>query len=75
VLSRSGLSPISAAIAWLAAPADASLYAHDLYANLRALDDAGCDVILVEGLPQEAAWRAITDRLTRAAAGAAENLA
>ena len=30
--------------AWLRAPADAAAYAHDLYANLRALDAANADV-------------------------------
>jgi len=74
VMSRSALRPVTEAATWIFAPSDASPYAHELYSNLRRLDDAGCDVILVEALPQEAAWWAITDRLTRAAAGAPENL-
>jgi L-threonylcarbamoyladenylate synthase len=69
VLARSALQPLLPGIVWLAAPADAHGYAHDLYANLRTLDAAGCDVLLVEQLPQRAEWMAVTDRLGRAAAG------
>jgi L-threonylcarbamoyladenylate synthase len=47
-------------------------YAHDLYANLRALDAQNVDVILVEAPPQTPAWGAINDRLARAARHAAE---
>lgn len=52
---------------WICAPVDASRYAHDLYANLRRLDASGADWILVETPPYEAAWRAVIDRLSRAA--------
>ena len=45
----------------------AGQYAHDLYANLRTLDKAGCEQILVQDVPEES-WDAIRDRLTRAAA-------
>ena len=48
-------------------PAVAAQYAHALYANLRALDATGADLILVEQPPQTAAWAAINDRLARAA--------
>jgi len=44
-------------------------YARDLYANLRALDALGAEVILVEKVPPGSAWQAIADRLSRAAAG------
>lgn len=47
-------------------------YAHDLYANLRALDAQNVDVILVEAPPATPAWAAINDRLARAARHAAE---
>jgi L-threonylcarbamoyladenylate synthase len=40
-----------------------------LYANLRELDDAKADAILVECVPDDAAWAAIRDRLTRATTG------
>lgn len=45
----------------------ASAYAHALYANLRALDREGADLILVEQPPQDAAWQGVNDRLRRAA--------
>ncbi|MDP1536620.1 MAG: L-threonylcarbamoyladenylate synthase, partial [Burkholderiales bacterium] len=69
VLARTALRPLIDDLVWLAAPADAAGYAHDLYANLRELDQAGCDAILVEQPPEVAEWYAIRDRLGRAAAG------
>jgi L-threonylcarbamoyladenylate synthase len=69
VLALSALRPLLSGVEWIAAPADAARYAHDLYANLRVLDAAGCKAILVERPPQEPAWAAINDRLGRAAAG------
>lgn len=69
VLARTRLQPLLDNLTWVAAPADAAAYAHDLYANLRALDHAGCDAILVEQPPEDAEWLAIRDRLNRAAAG------
>ncbi len=69
VLARSSLQPLLTGITWIAAPADAAAYAHDLYANLRSLDAAGCDAILVEQPPQRPEWAAVNDRLGRAAAG------
>lgn len=51
------------------APAAAGQYAHELYANLRALDATGADLILIEQPPQSAAWAAVNDRLSRAARG------
>ena len=70
VLARGTLQPLLAGLTWIAAPPDAPAYAHDLYANLRALDAAGCDAILVDKLPQQPEWAAVNDRLGRAAAGA-----
>jgi L-threonylcarbamoyladenylate synthase len=75
VLARGVQQPLLPGLMWLAAPPDAAGYAHDLYNNLRQLDAAGCDMILVERPPGDMQWAAITDRLTRAAAGAQENLA
>jgi L-threonylcarbamoyladenylate synthase len=54
---------------WLRAPAEPAAYAHDLYSNLRALDAANADVILIETVPDDDAWQAVRDRLTRAARG------
>lgn len=48
-------------------PELADAYAHDLYAALRAMDQVGADLIVVEALPQDAAWQGVNDRLRRAA--------
>lgn len=71
VLARSSRQPLLERVTWVAAPADAAGYAHDLYANLRAMDAAGCSAILVEQPPPGAPWAAVHDRLMRAAAGSA----
>jgi L-threonylcarbamoyladenylate synthase len=73
VLARTALQPLIAELVWRAAPADVAGYAHDLYANLRDLDRAGCDVMLVEQPPEGADWLAVRDRLQRAAAGSGGN--
>jgi len=48
-------------------PADPIGYAARLYSALHALDDAGCDVIVVERVPDSAEWLGVRDRLERAA--------
>ncbi|MDH4293251.1 MAG: L-threonylcarbamoyladenylate synthase [Betaproteobacteria bacterium] len=73
-LVRTALRPLMDGLVWVAAPDDAAGFAHDLYANLRELDQAGCDVILVEQPPERAEWFAIRDRLNRATAGSGEDL-
>ena len=50
-------------------PADPAGYARLLYATLHALDQRQLDRIIVDMPPAEEAWRAVQDRLTRAAAG------
>jgi L-threonylcarbamoyladenylate synthase len=50
----------------MATEADAA--AHELFAVLRELDDAGAVAIWVEALPADAAWDGVRDRLRRAAA-------
>ena len=70
VLARSASRPLLPEMQWIAAPVEAAGYAHDLYANLRRLDELACDSILVEAPPSDPAWAAIRDRLMRAAAGA-----
>ena len=75
VLARSTHQPLLSGLVWIAAPPDAKGYAHDLYHNLRSLDAAGCDSILIEEPPLTPDWAAIKDRLTRAAAGVEEDLA
>jgi L-threonylcarbamoyladenylate synthase len=54
---------------WLRMPREAALYARKLYAALRELDEAGCELILVEAPPQTAEWTAVRDRLERACSG------
>lgn len=54
-----------------ALPAQASGYAQQLYAELRALDVLAADIILIESPRNTAAWAAIRDRLQRAVAGTA----
>ncbi|MEP7314915.1 MAG: L-threonylcarbamoyladenylate synthase [Pseudomonadota bacterium] len=55
-------------VTWINAGKRADAYAHDLYANLRALDKAGCARILVQEVPGDERWDAVRDRLVRAAA-------
>jgi L-threonylcarbamoyladenylate synthase len=54
-------------VTWINAGKRPAQYAHDLYANLRTLDKAGCEQILVQDVPQDERWEAVRDRLTRAA--------
>jgi L-threonylcarbamoyladenylate synthase len=69
VLARTLACPADFSGIWTVAPRDAQGYAHDLYANLRALDAADADVIAIEAVPGEPAWLAVGDRLARAAHG------
>lgn len=52
---------------WIQMKKDPIPYAAALYANLRALDQAPGDCILIEQPPMQVAWEAIWDRLSRAA--------
>lgn len=69
VLSHAGEHSPTRFTACIDAPFDAHGYAHDLYANLRALDASGAREILVEHLPAEPEWAAVLDRLGRAVVG------
>jgi L-threonylcarbamoyladenylate synthase len=51
--------------------ADPQGYAYALYAALRAMDDTGADLILVEAPAVGDAWMGVNDRLRRAAHGSA----
>jgi L-threonylcarbamoyladenylate synthase len=55
-------------VTWINAGKRSDAYAHDLYANLRALDKSGCVRILVQEVPGDERWDAVRDRLVRAAA-------
>ncbi|MEK9658442.1 MAG: L-threonylcarbamoyladenylate synthase [Chloroflexota bacterium] len=72
-LSPEPASPLgSGAPHWSAGPG-AEGYARVLYAALRALDEAGCTLIVAATLPETGLGRAVMDRLRRAAdAGAVE---
>jgi L-threonylcarbamoyladenylate synthase len=48
-------------------PHDPEAFARALYAELHQCDEAGADVIIVEAVPETDEWRAIADRLRRAA--------
>ena len=54
---------------WIRAPDDPARYAHALYASLRTLDRSGAAAIVIESVPDEPAWQAVRDRLTRATRG------
>ncbi len=60
------MQPVGQDIIQINAGAEPSAYARDLYANLRALDQQNCDLILIEQPPEEIEWSAINDRLARA---------
>lgn len=49
-------------------PSDPEGYARSLFAVLHAFDDLGCARIVVEEVPEGAAWDGVRDRLARAAA-------
>jgi len=60
-------------VTWVNAGRRPESYARDLYTNLRTLDKAGCQRILVQAVPDSEAWDAIRDRLLRAATSVAES--
>lgn len=60
-------------VTWINAGRRPEQYAHDLYANLRTLDKAGCQKILVQDVPTDERWDAIRDRLVRAASSISES--
>jgi L-threonylcarbamoyladenylate synthase len=49
-------------------PHDVEAFARAIYAELHQCDELGAETIVVETLPDSIEWRAITDRLKRAAA-------
>ena len=60
-------------VTWINAGRRPEGYARDLYTNLRTLDKAGCQRILVQAVPDGEQWDAIRDRLLRAASSVAES--
>jgi L-threonylcarbamoyladenylate synthase len=69
VLAHGVARPADFAGLWLQAPVGAADYARDLYANLRTLDAAKADVIVIEAVPDGSEWLAVRDRLSRATRG------
>jgi L-threonylcarbamoyladenylate synthase len=69
VLARTAPVPDEFDGVWIDAPPDVTQYAHDLYANLRRLDAADADAILIEDVPRDTEWIAVRDRLVRATQG------
>jgi L-threonylcarbamoyladenylate synthase len=59
-------------VTWINAGHRPTQYAHDLYGNLRTLDKAECQQILVQGVPEDERWDAVRDRLIRAASSISE---
>jgi L-threonylcarbamoyladenylate synthase len=60
-------------VTWINAGRRPEQFGHDLYANLRTLDKAGCQRILVQDVPEGERWDAIRDRLLRAATSVSES--
>jgi len=60
-------------VTWINAGRRPEMYGRDLYTNLRTLDKAGCQQILVQAVPEGERWDAIRDRLLRAASSVAES--
>ncbi|HSD36708.1 MAG TPA: L-threonylcarbamoyladenylate synthase [Rhodocyclaceae bacterium] len=69
VLAFSISKPAAHTGVWIKASGEAASYAHDLYANLRALDACGAASIVVEQIPAVSDWDAVRDRLGRAVTG------
>ena len=59
---------VPADVVWRAMPDDAAAAARELFAALRAFDQAGVREVWVEQPPPEAGWEGVHDRLLRAAA-------
>ena len=65
--ARVVLKTKSAKVLRKAMPTDAPSAAHQLFADLRAMDDAGVKLIWIETPPPESVWDGVRDRLQRAA--------
>jgi len=60
-------------VTWINAGRRPESFGRDLYTNLRTLDKAGCQRILVQDVPEGEPWDAIRDRLRRAATSVASS--
>ena len=59
---------VPAGVRWVKMPSDAAQCAHELFAQLRAMDAEGVHEIWVETPPDGEVWDGVRDRLQRAAA-------
>lgn len=75
VLAHHCADPGDVRVVWRAGSNLPAGFAHALYAQLRTLDALGLDLILVEAPPADEAWRAVADRLGRAAVGSGASTA
>src|ERR1700691_4800563 len=62
-------------VTWINGGPRPDAYARELYAHMRALDRSACARILVQDVPGDERWDAVRDRLTRAAAASAPDIA
>ena len=60
-------------VTWINAGRKPESYGRDLYNNLRTLDRAGCQRILVQDVSGGERWEAVRDRLLKAASSIAES--
>jgi L-threonylcarbamoyladenylate synthase len=68
VVQRGGEAADGAtSIIWRVLPDDPEAYARALFATLHELDDAGCELVVIEDVPDDDRWWAVKDRLRRAA--------
>jgi L-threonylcarbamoyladenylate synthase len=65
IWARSGLT-VPLGVRCLSMPTDAAACAHDLFAQLRAMDELGVQEVWVESPPLGEAWDGVRDRLERA---------
>jgi len=65
VASPNGLVP---QVQWQSMTPDPQVYARELYAMLRTLDQQGFDRIVLQHPPEQAPWQAVNDRLARVGA-------
>jgi L-threonylcarbamoyladenylate synthase len=68
VYARSRVGDAGPSARWWPMPARPEAAAHDLFADLRAMDDSGVALIWVETPPDAPDWAGVADRLRRAAA-------
>ena len=67
VVTEAGQAAAAGCSPLLALPASPEAYAQALFAALHTIDAAGVDLLVIEQVPDGAAWWAVRDRLTRAA--------